>query len=131
MELIKLLIPNESDVSSDHQGRCITACGDKDQSIYGFLNSREKHLMVSGREGHGGNSNFDEFLAYWCGANIVKLQRNYRSTGNLVRAAGALIAKNGANETSCVCETANSDGQKVILINSSSEEREVQVSHRG
>jgi superfamily I DNA/RNA helicase len=127
MELIKLLVPNTESVSLQKPNCCITVCGDRDQSIYGFLNGGEHPHKVAGCGRKRGTNNFDEFLTHFRGANIVKLQRNYRSTGNLVRAAGTLIAKNGANETSCACETPNKDGQKIVLINSSSEEREVQV----
>ena len=121
MELVKLLAS-----STDSSTCSITVCGDQHQSIYGFLDNGESLLRTHVRKG---KSNFDQFLAYWPQSNIVKLQRNYRSTGHLVRAASALIAKNGENETSCSCETPNSDGQKIVVFSSSCEEKEVQV-HR-
>jgi DNA helicase-2/ATP-dependent DNA helicase PcrA len=107
-------------------GRCITVCGDQDQSIYGFREDECSDHNNPGRRRRG-NTNFDQFLAYWQRANIVKLERNYRSTGHLVRAASALIAKNGGSATSCSCETHNGDGQKILVLPSNSEEREVQV----
>jgi DNA helicase-2/ATP-dependent DNA helicase PcrA len=125
MQLVKLLVRGLGAALSDSRNQRITVCGDQDQSIYGFLDGGDSNLKTQKRS--TARTNFDEFLDYWPGATVVKLQRNYRSTGNLVRAGSCLISKNGVSATSCSCETANADGPKLVVINASSEDREVQV----
>jgi DNA helicase-2/ATP-dependent DNA helicase PcrA len=56
------------------------AVGDDDQSIYAF---RGAHT-----------ANMTEFSREFAGDRIVKLERNYRSHGNILDAANALIARN-------------------------------------
>lgn len=70
-ELLKLLI-NES--------RNVTVVGDDDQSIYGWRGANIKIIR-----------NFHRDFAP---VTIVKLERNYRSTSNIVKGAGSVIAHN-------------------------------------
>jgi superfamily I DNA/RNA helicase len=131
MDLIKLLVRRLGAASAGSSNQRITACGDQDQSIYGFLDGGENNQKGPGHKCGAAKTNFDQFLDCWPDAKIVKLQCNYRSTGNLVKAGSVLISKNGTSTTSCSCETPNSDGSKLIVINASSEDREVQVQYHG
>ncbi len=131
MELITLLVQKLGASSSDSRKQCITVCGDQDQSIYGFLDGGDKNHKGPGHKCGTTKNNFDQFLECWPDAKIAKLQRNYRSTGNLVKAGSVLISKNGTSTTSCSCETSNADGSKIVVINASSEDREVQVQYQG
>lgn len=58
----------------------LMAVGDDDQSIYAF------------RGAHTGNMN--EFQRDYAGDNVIKLEQNYRSHGNILDAANALITQN-------------------------------------
>jgi DNA helicase II / ATP-dependent DNA helicase PcrA len=54
--------------------------GDDDQSIYSWRGANSDHMQGFRRD--------------YPGARLVKLERNYRSTGNILAAANALIARN-------------------------------------
>jgi len=58
----------------------ITAVGDPDQMIYGWRGARLDNML--------------EFEHDFPGSTIVKLERNYRSTGNILRAASVCISHN-------------------------------------
>jgi DNA helicase-2/ATP-dependent DNA helicase PcrA len=62
------------------QGNAMFAVGDDDQSIYGF-----RHANV------GNMSDFERELRV---PNVIRLEQNYRSHGNILDAANALIAHN-------------------------------------
>ncbi|GAB4251110.1 MAG: UvrD-helicase domain-containing protein [Acidobacteriota bacterium] len=65
-------------LTCEHQN--ITAVGDEDQAIYGFRGA-EIHNILS-------------FEKTFRNARIIKLEQNYRSTANILKAAGAVVAKN-------------------------------------
>jgi len=58
----------------------ITCVGDDDQSIYSWRGAEVGNIL--------------RFEQDFAGARIVRLERNYRSTGHILGAAGGLIAKN-------------------------------------
>jgi len=60
--------------------RNITAVGDPDQMIYTWRGARLENIL--------------EFEEDFPGARIIKLERNYRSTANILRAASASIGHN-------------------------------------
>jgi len=54
--------------------------GDDDQSIYAWRGAKVENLH--------------HFQKEFCGKNLVRLEQNYRSTGNILSAANALISRN-------------------------------------
>ena len=73
----------------------ITVVGDSDQSIYRFRGADITNIL-----------NFEKDFP---GAKIVKLEQNYRCTGNILKAANAVIKHNG-NKYEKVLWTENEDG---------------------
>jgi DNA helicase-2/ATP-dependent DNA helicase PcrA len=76
------------------------AVGDDDQSIYRWRGARVENLA--------------QFRRDFPGAVLYKLEQNYRSTGNILRAANALIANN-AGRLGKTLWTSGADGERVKL----------------
>lgn len=70
-ELIKLLVGERG---------CLTVVGDDDQSIYAWRGARPENLELIAQD--------------LPSLKVIKLQQNYRSAGNILHAANALIAHN-------------------------------------
>ena len=66
---------------------------------------------------------FDAFIKDHPGAKIVKLEQNYRSTGNVVRAASSLIAKARGRQAKTLW-TAEPTGDPVYVITCANEDDE-------
>lgn len=90
-ELVRLL-------SSKYRNLCVV--GDDDQSIYKFRGANIKNIL-----------NFEEFFE---DAKVIKLEQNYRSTGNILNAANAVIRNNYGRKDKTLW-TANGDGEKIEL----------------
>jgi DNA helicase-2/ATP-dependent DNA helicase PcrA len=76
------------------------AVGDDDQSIYRFRGARV--------------GNLNQFRRDYPQAALYKLEQNYRSTGNILKAANALIAHN-AGRLGKTLWTSGADGERVKL----------------
>jgi DNA helicase-2/ATP-dependent DNA helicase PcrA len=83
------------------QGRRNIACvGDDDQSIYGWRGAEVDNIL--------------RFEHDFPGATVIRLERNYRSTGHILAAASHLIAKN-ESRLGKTLRTEDEPGHKVAL----------------
>jgi len=80
--------------------RNITAVGDPDQMIYSWRGARLENLM--------------EFEEDFPGTHVVTLERNYRSSANILRAASACIEHNAFRRPKNL-RTERDDGPAVVL----------------
>ena len=79
----------------------ICCVGDDDQSIYSWRGAEIKNILNFPRE--------------YPGARIIRLEENYRSTGNILGAANSLI-KNNTGRLGKDLRSSLGDGEKVKLI---------------
>jgi len=87
----------------------ICVVGDDSQSIYGFRGARIENIL--------------NFRRDFPSAVVFRLERNYRSTRNIVSAANSVIEKNqGRIEKKCFSE--GEDGAKIHIIHSADPESE-------
>lgn len=83
----------------------ICVVGDDDQSIYAFRGANVEMIL-----------NFEKDFP---DAKVVKLEENYRSTGNILDAANCIISNN-VGRTDKTLRTSAGRGDKVILMNADS-----------
>ncbi|MFO0958904.1 MAG: UvrD-helicase domain-containing protein [Isosphaeraceae bacterium] len=97
-------------LSRDFPNLCVT--GDPDQSIYGWRGANLNNIL--------------EFEHDYPGCKVVKLERNYRSTKNILRVADGLIRHNVRRKQKALL-TENPEGQPVELTAYGTETEEAQA----
>ena len=102
-EEVANLMPPAREREIDGLGRIeaasLTVVGDSDQSIYAFRGADIRNIV--------------EFERDFSGAEVVKLEQNYRSTQNILSAANAVIGNNFDRQDKKLW-TAEGDGDKII-----------------
>jgi DNA helicase-2/ATP-dependent DNA helicase PcrA len=87
----------------------ITVVGDEDQSIYGWRGADIRNIL--------------DFETDHPGARVVKLEQNYRSTGNILLGANAVIARNSDRRPKRLFTTAGA-GDPIVLFEGETERDE-------
>lgn len=87
-------------IIGDNNNVCVV--GDIDQNIYSWRGATIKNIL-----------NFEKDFS---GAEMIVLEQNYRSTGNILKAANAIIEKN-VNRREKNLFTENHEGEKIKLYN--------------
>ena len=84
-----------------NSGTYVCVVGDDDQSIYKFRGAEVENILT--------------FPQKFPGCEIIKLERNYRSTASILNAAGLVVKKNhhGSLEKTLVAD--RNDGRKPVL----------------
>ncbi|MBM3545053.1 MAG: AAA family ATPase [Alphaproteobacteria bacterium] len=90
----------------------ICCVGDDDQSIYGWRGAEVDNIL--------------RFETDFPGARIIRLERNYRSTGHILAAASGLIAHN-KGRLGKTLRTDGSEGEKVTVEGCCDDEEEARV----
>ena len=80
--------------------RNLCVVGDDDQSIYKFRGANIRNIL--------------DFEKEYPDARVIKLEQNYRSTGNILNAANGVISNNKGRKDKTLW-TANGEGEKISL----------------
>ncbi len=100
---VERLVPPVREFEIDGSGRIpgasLTVVGDSDQSIYAFRGADIRNIV--------------EFERDFTGAEVVKLEQNYRSTQNILSAANAVIGNNFDRQEKNLFTTSG-DGSKLV-----------------
>jgi DNA helicase-2/ATP-dependent DNA helicase PcrA len=94
-------------LSEKHRNICVV--GDDSQSIYAFRGAKIENIL--------------NFRKDYPDCRIFRLEKNYRSTANIVNAANSLIAKN-ENRIPKTCVSVGAEGDKISILNNFSEQEE-------
>jgi len=94
-------------ICSTHENICVV--GDDDQSIYGWRGANIKNIL--------------DFKDEFNNTKIIKLENNYRSTTNILKAANGLIEHN-RSRLGKVLKSTKGDGEKISIIESHDEKNE-------
>lgn len=89
----------EVDGTGSIPGASLTVVGDSDQSIYAFRGADIRNIV--------------EFERDFPGAEVVKLEQNYRSTQNILSAANAVIGNNFDRQEKSLW-TSEGDGKRIV-----------------
>jgi DNA helicase-2/ATP-dependent DNA helicase PcrA len=103
---------DEKKVAPQPHTKNICCVGDDDQSIYGWRGAEVDNIL-----------RFDHDFP---GAKIIRLERNYRSTGHILAAASHLIAHN-EGRLGKTLRTEDVDGEKVTVTGSWDSEEEARA----
>lgn len=97
-------------LTRQHQHVCVV--GDDAQSIYSFRGANIDNILT--------------FQKIYCGAKLFKLERNYRSTQNIVEAANSLIKKN-SHQIQKDIFSENDRGEKLHVLDTHSDLEEAKM----
>ncbi len=105
-------LPAQPGMTSQAAPKNICCVGDDDQSIYGWRGAEVDNIL--------------RFEHDFPGAKVIRLERNYRSTGHILAAASHLIAHN-EGRLGKTLRTEDVDGEKVTVTGSWDSEEEARA----
>jgi DNA helicase-2/ATP-dependent DNA helicase PcrA len=91
-------------LAAEHRQICVV--GDEDQSIYSWRGAELSNLL--------------DFQKHFPEAKLVRLEQNYRSVGNILKAAGGVIANNKRRLGKSLWTT-REDGERIYLLRGENE----------
>ena len=91
--------------------RNIAVVGDDDQSIYGWRGAQIRNIL--------------DFPKRYKGCKVIKLERNYRSSSQILKMANAIIATNKQRHTKVLRSAVNTEGELPDLFTYDNEDMEV------
>ncbi len=94
-------------LASQSQNLCVV--GDDDQSIYRWRGANIRNIL--------------DFEQYFPAATVIKLEQNYRSTKNIIQAAGEVVKKIAERRDKKIW-TENEDGEKIVYHTALNEKSE-------
>ena len=94
-------------LAAHHRNLCVV--GDDDQSIYAWRGADPRNIL--------------EFERDFTGAKVVRLEQNYRSTGNIIDAAAAVISNNSSRHPKTMWTDAK-PGEKITVYHATDERDE-------
>jgi DNA helicase-2/ATP-dependent DNA helicase PcrA len=97
-------------LAAPHRNICVV--GDDDQSIYSWRGADLSNILG--------------FEQHFPGARLVTLDRNYRSDGNILKAAHGVVSKLDGRRPKELW-TSNEDGQRVAFVEASDEREEARL----
>lgn len=103
-ELLKLIVGENTQL-------CVV--GDDDQSIYGFRGAELKNILT--------------FAKSFSNVREIKLEKNYRSTSEILELAGALIAKNRMRHVKDIVSAVDAHGEKPRLTECATGQMEAEL----
>ena len=104
--------PDPLPASGEREKKNICCVGDDDQSIYGWRGAEVDNIL--------------RFEHDFPGAKVIRLERNYRSTGHILSAASHLIAHN-EGRLGKTLRTEDVDGEKVTVTGAWDSEEEARA----
>ncbi len=87
----------------------VAVVGDEDQSIYGWRGADIKNIL--------------DFEHDYPNARVIRLEQNYRSTGNILKSAGSVVARNKQRKGKNLW-TNSGEGEKIVLYEAPTSENE-------
>jgi len=94
-----------------NKNKNICVVGDDDQAIYGFRGSKVEHIL--------------KFEKDFPGTKIITLTRNYRSTKNILSAAGHVIQNNKSRHKKSI-KSIKDSGDRILILSKMDEKEEAE-----
>ena len=95
----------------EHNNICVV--GDEDQSIYGWRGADIRNIL--------------EFEKDFPGARIIKLEQNYRSTNNILKAASSVIKNNSRRKEKTLWAEAEAGDRIVLYLVDNADEEAIRI----
>ena len=100
-----------SDVKEDGSGTYVCVVGDDDQSIYKFRGAEVQNIL--------------QFPNYFKNTQVIRLERNYRSTNRILQCADAVV-KNNQDRLGKTLVAERGDGKEPVLVFLENQDREAE-----